>query len=71
MKVKVIKRYIDAETNQLMEEGSVAEYTQERARGLIKKGYVEEEKTEPKEEKKTAKEAPAKKTTTKKTSKKK
>lgn len=39
MKVKVIKRYVDKHTKELMEVDSIVEYTKERANELIKNGY--------------------------------
>lgn len=43
MKVKVLKRYVDKQTLELMEPkpGKSVEYTPERAKELEKGGYVE------------------------------
>ena len=54
MKVKVVKTFIDRETLVRMDEGMSAEYSAERARSLIEKGFVEKvekEETEKKEKK--------------------
>lgn len=71
MKVKVIKMYIDANTRERMDIGRVIEYSEERARGLIEKGFVEdaEKKAEKKAPKKEAKKEPVKKAPAKKTAK--
>ncbi len=44
MKVKVIKRYVDKHTKQMMEVGMVKDYSEERADELIKSDRVEEVK---------------------------
>lgn len=44
MKVKVIKRYVDKHTKQMMEVGAVKDYPKERADELIKCRRVEEVK---------------------------
>ena len=51
MKVKVIKRYVDKHTKQMMEVGATKDYSKERADELIKSRRVEEIK-EPKTTKK-------------------
>lgn len=55
MKVKVIQRYVDIMTKETMEIGTTAEYSPERAKTLITKGFVEPAKNEAVEEKDTAK----------------
>lgn len=44
MKVKVIKRYVDKNSKQMMEVGMTKDYPKERAIELIKSGRVEEVK---------------------------
>lgn len=39
MKVKVVKRYVDKHTWELMEVDTITEYSKERANELIKNGY--------------------------------
>ena len=62
MKVKILRDFLDKETKAIMKADSTAEYEEERANELIKKGFAEKAgkvKEETKEEK------PAKKTTKK------
>lgn len=40
MKVKVIKRYVDKHTKEMMEVGTVKDYPDERAEELIKHRYA-------------------------------
>lgn len=51
MRVKVIKRYADKYTGELMEEGRKLELSPERVEELINGGYVEEVKEKPKKSK--------------------